>query len=310
MFNFPDFSHNYTTFAALMLQQPSKNWVNWLIFIILSVIWGSSFILMKEGMKSLSAYQVASIRILAAGLILLPVALRQFRNVQRKDLPLIILSGLLGTFFPAYLFCIAETKLDSSVAGILNALTPLFTFILGALFFHLSLSAYKWAGVIIGLAGLVLLVLSGSREVSFANISYSGFIIVATILYGLNVNLVNRNLRHIPSLTLAALAFSSLAVPAALALWATGYFSLPTTGGFVYSTGASAILGVFGTAVASVLFYMLMKRAGAVLASMVTYGIPCVALTWGYLAGESITAIQFLCLGLILGGVWLANRKG
>lgn len=292
-----------------MLHQQPKGWVNWLIFIILSVIWGSSFILMKEGMKGLSAYQVASIRILAAGLILLPVALRQLRNVRRGDLPLVVLSGLLGTFFPAYLFCIAETKLDSSVAGILNALTPLFTIVLGVLFFQLVLTARKWAGVIIGLAGLVLLVLSGGREISFENISYAGFIIVATILYGINVNLVNRHLRHIPSMTLAALAFSSLAIPAAIALWATGYFSLQKDAGFAYSTGASAVLGVFGTAVASVLFYMLMKRAGALFASMVTYGIPFVALAWGFLAGETITATQFLCLGLILGGVWLANRK-
>lgn len=292
-----------------MLQQQPKSWVNWLIFIVLSLIWGSSFILMKEGMKNLSAYQVASLRILAAGLILLPIALRQLRNVKRKDLPLVVLSGLLGTFFPAYLFCIAETKLDSSVAGILNALTPLFTIVLGVIFFQLVLTARKWAGVIIGLAGLVLLVLSGGREISFENISYAGFIIVATILYGLNVNVVNRNLRHIPSMTLAALAFSSLAIPAAIVLWATGYFNLQKDAGFAYSTGASAVLGVFGTAVASILFYMLMKRAGALFASMVTYGIPFVALGWGFLAGETITATQFLCLGLILGGVWLANRK-
>lgn len=292
-----------------MEQVQSKRWVNWLIFIVLSVIWGSSFILMKEGMKSLSAYQVASLRIISAGLVLLPVAVRNFRKVDRKDIPLAILSGLLGTFFPAYLFCIAETKLDSGVAGILNALTPLFTFILGALFFHLTLSPYKWAGVVIGLMGLVLLVLSGSREISFANISFSGFIIIATIFYGLNVNMVNRNLRHIPSLTLAALAFSALLVPAGLILWATGYFSTPATDGFLYSTAASAVLGIFGTAIASILFYMLMKRAGAIFASMVTYGIPFVALTWGSLAGEVITAVQFLCLGLILGGVYLANRK-
>jgi drug/metabolite transporter (DMT)-like permease len=292
-----------------MEQKLKGNGINWLIFIVLSLIWGSSFILMKEGMKNLNAYQVASIRIFSAGAILLPVALKNISAVKKSDLPLTLLSGLLGTFFPAYLFCIAETKLDSGVAGILNALTPLFTIIIGVLFFQLQLSFWKWAGVLTGLAGLILLVLSGSRDISFSNISYSGFIIIATILYGINVNMVSRNLRHIPSLTLASVAFALLTIPSLMILWYTDYFSLASQPGFAYSSGASAVLGVFGTAVASVLFYMLMKRAGALFASMVTYGIPFVALAWGYLAGETITAVQIVCLGLILGGVYLANRK-
>jgi drug/metabolite transporter (DMT)-like permease len=259
-------------------------------------------------MKNLSAYQVASLRVFSAGAILIPVALKNIKNVQRVDLPRVILSGLLGTFFPAYLFCIAETSLDSGVAGILNALTPLFTIVLGVLFFKMVLIPRKWIGVLTGLVGLILLVLSGTRQVTFSNISYSGFIIIATLCYGLNVNMVGRYLRHIPSLTLASIAFSLLTIPAALVLWYTGYFNLPVNEHNVYSTGASSILGIFGTAIASVLFYMLMKRAGTLFASMVTYGIPFVAIAWGFLAGESITGLQIACLGLILGGVYLANR--
>ena len=177
------------------------------------------------------------------------------------------------------------------------------------MFFSLPMTGRKWAGVIIGLTGLVWLVLSGSREISFENIAYSGFIILATVLYGLNVNLVNRRLRHIPSLTLAAVAFSFLAIPAFAVLMGTGYLGRKADPSFLYSSGASAVLGIFGTAAASVLFYMLMKRSGALFASMVTYGIPFVALGWGVLAGEAITAAQILCLGLILGGVYLANRR-
>lgn len=291
-----------------MKQENSQNWFNWVLFIVLSIIWGSSFILMKEGMKSLSAYQVASIRILSAGAILIPIAVKNLAKVSRADLPYAVLSGLLGSFFPAYLFCIAETKLDSSIAGILNALTPLFTVILGVLFFGLKPSGWKWVGIIMGLAGLVLLIISGSRDISFANISYAGFILLATILYGLNVNMVSKRLSHLPSTTLAAVAFSSLTLPALLILVFTGYFSGPKDGAYLYSTGASAILGIFGTAIASILFYMLMKRAGALFASMVTYGIPFVALFWGYLAGELITTAQFLCLAIILGGVYIARR--
>lgn len=291
-----------------MREQEQKIWVNWGIFIVLSLIWGSSFILMKEGMKNLSAYQVASLRIFSAGAVLLPVAVRNLRLINKKDIPLTILSGLLGTFFPAYLFCIAETRLDSGVAGILNALTPLFTILIGVVFFQLKLSPRKWVGVLTGLAGLILLVLAGKKQISFSNISYSGFIIIATLCYGINVNMVSRYLKHIPSLTLAAIAFSLLTLPAGIVLLYTGYFNMDASNGFIYSTASSAVLGIFGTAVASVLFYILMKKAGALFASMVTYGIPFIALAWGFVAGETITAVQYLCLGLILAGVYLANR--
>jgi drug/metabolite transporter (DMT)-like permease len=291
-----------------MKQDGGQNLINWVIFIILSIIWGSSFILMKEGMKALSAYQVASLRIFSAGAILVPVAVKNLGKVDRKDIPYTILSGLLGSFFPAYLFCIAETKLDSGIAGILNALTPLFTVVLGVAFFGLQPSIWKWIGILTGLAGLMLLIVSGSRDISFNNISYAGFILIATVFYGLNVNMVSKRLKHIPSITLAAIAFSTLVIPALAILGFTGYFSLDLSPDMVYSTAASAVLGIFGTAIASILFYMLMKRAGALFASMVTYGIPFVALAWGYLAGEQITSAQLLCLGLILAGVYVARR--
>jgi hypothetical protein len=94
----------------------------WFLFGLLALIWGSSFILMKEGMKSLTQVQVASLRIVSAGFAFLPMAPKVFSSVSGKSLPLIILTGLPGTFFPAYLFCMAETRLDSALAGILNVL--------------------------------------------------------------------------------------------------------------------------------------------------------------------------------------------
>jgi drug/metabolite transporter (DMT)-like permease len=281
--------------------------LNWGIFIILSVIWGSSFILMKEGMKSLNAWQVASIRIFSAGMVLLPVTVSKLNAIPRKDLPQIFLSGILGTFIPAYLFCLAETKLDSGVAGILNALTPLFTILIGAVFFRSKLPLNKWIGVLVGFTGLAMLVSAG-RDIKFGNMGYSAYIIIATVCYGLNVNMVNRYLKHIPSLMLASVAFGLLIIPSGLILLSTGYATMPGKEGYWYSTGAAAVLGIFGTAVASVLFYMLMKRAGPLFASMVTYGIPFVALFWGSLAGEVITLVQIACLVLILAGVYLANK--
>jgi drug/metabolite transporter (DMT)-like permease len=286
-----------------------SNLFNWLIFILLSFIWGSSFILMKEGMTSLSAYQVASIRILSAGVVLLPFAFQAFKAVPAHKRMLVFLSGLLGTFFPAYLFCIAETKLDSSLAGILNALTPLFTLLIGAVFFNRQIGWRKWAGVLIGFAGLVLLILAGNKKMSFGYLGYASFILLATLLYGINVNLVSKYLKEIGSRQIATVAFTLLIIPSFFILWMTGFFSEASSSkGFIYATGASMVLGIMGTAVASILFYVLLKRAGPVFSSMVTYGIPFVALFWGILANEQINPVQIGCLCIILGGVYLANK--
>ncbi|HCL05019.1 MAG TPA: permease [Chitinophagaceae bacterium] len=283
--------------------------INWGIFIILSIIWGSSFILMKEGMRVLTPYQVASIRILSAGLILTPFALKALRQVPQNKWLLVILSGLLGNFFPAYLFCIAETEIDSSLAGILNALTPMFTILVGISFFQLKANSTKILGVIIGFIGLCLLMLSG-KEVSFSNLSYAGLVLLATLCYGINVNMVGRYMKEVGSLNIASLAFVFLIIPSSIILYITGYLQLELSSTPVLkATGASFVLGVLGTAFASIIFYMLVKRAGTLFASMVTYGIPFVAVFWGLLDGEQITLLQVGCLGVILCGVYLVNKK-
>lgn len=283
--------------------------INWGLFTILSVIWGSSFILMKAGMSSLTPYQVASIRILSAGLILTPFAAKALRSVPKNKLALVILSGLLGNFFPAYLFCIAETKLDSSLTGILNALTPLFTILVGITFFQLTASWKKIAGVLIGFAGLCLLV-APSGHFSFQNFSYILLVLAATVCYGVNVNMVGRHMQGVGSLNIASLAFFFLIIPSLLILYFNGYFSLPLTEKPVLAaTLAAFVLGVMGTAVASILFYMLVKKAGTLFASMVTYGIPFIAVLWGLLYGEQITLWEIGCLGIILAGVYMVNRK-
>lgn len=283
--------------------------INWGIFIALSVIWGSSFILMKEGMHALSAYQVASIRILSAGLVLTPFALKALKQVPRNKWLLVILSGLLGNFFPAYLFCIAETEIDSSLAGILNALTPMFTILVGISFFQLKASNTKILGVIIGFIGLCLLMLSG-KEVSFNNLSYAGLVLLATLFYGINVNMVGRYMKEVGSLNIASLAFVFLIIPSSIILYITGYLDMSLLDNTVLkATGASFVLGVLGTAFASIIFYMLVKRAGTLFASMVTYGIPFIAVFWGMLDGEQITLLQVGCLGVILCGVYLVNKK-
>jgi drug/metabolite transporter (DMT)-like permease len=265
---------------------------------------------MKEGMKVLTPYQVATLRMLSAGIVLLPFAYQAFKNIPSNQLGLVILSGFLGSFFPAYLFCIAETKIDSSLAGILNAFTPLFTILTGILFFKMKiLTAKKTAGIIIGFTGLLLLFTSNGH-VDFKNISYSALILLATLLYGLNLNLVGRRLHHIGSLNIATLAFVFLIIPCLVILYYTGYFSLPMGNAtFIYSTVASAALGIMGTAVASVLFYLLIKKAGALFSSMISYAIPVVAVGWGLLLDEQVTRMEIVSLGVILTGVYLVNSN-
>jgi len=281
---------------------------NAIVFIALCIIWGSSFILMKEGIAHLSAYQVATIRILSAGVVLLPVAIQQWKLIPRNRLGYVFLSGLLGSFFPAYLFCLAEIKIDSSLAGFLNSLTPIFTIFTGLLFFNQVFQLHKLIGVLIAMGGmLVLLFAKGSVNMQY--LSYASFALVATVLYGLNINLVGRHLKETPSLAVVAVSFALLLPICCIILWATGYFSLPLTRkNILFSSGASSLLGIMGTAVATILFYILIKRAGGLLASMVTYGIPFIALTWGRLAGETINGWQVVGLVIILAGVYVTTR--
>jgi drug/metabolite transporter (DMT)-like permease len=283
--------------------------ISWALFILLCIIWGSSFILMKEGLQQLTAYQVAAVRMLSAGVILLPFAYKGFQQVERKSIGLIVLTGIIGSFIPAILFCVAETKIDSALAGMLNALTPLCVILIGVLFFKSKTEWKKIAGVIVGLAGMMLLFLTQKTTSHETNWLYALLVFAATLSYGLNVNILSQHLRQVSSLHIASIAFVSLIIPAIAVLLADGFFNHSFTQKEVlWSVAASAVLGVFGTAVASVLFYMLMKRAGALFSSMVTYGIPFVAVGWGLIYGESVTPLQLLGLLVILSGVYIANK--
>lgn len=288
----------------------NKGFINWFIFIMLSIIWGSSFIMMKEGLLHLSAFQVASLRIVFSGIVLLPSAIKHFKNIPRNKLLVIFLSGVLGSLLPAYLFCVAELAIDGALAGSLNSLTPIFVIITGALFFNIKTPGNKILGIVIAFAGSILLLLSKGHMQESKNLLYVSFVVIATISYGFNVNMVYKHLRDIGSLQIAAVALTLNAIPALIVLILTGYFSLPLTdSGILYSTGQAALLGILGTAIASIIFYKLVKSAGAVFASMVTYGIPVIANFWGIISGEEVGWKQFACLVLILIGVYVANRK-
>src|SRR5690606_335700 len=131
--------------------------VNWLLFFLLALIWGSSFILMKEGMLHLNAFEVASFRICTAAIVMLPIGVKAFRSMPGNKIGYAFLSGLLGSFFPAYFFCLAETRIGSALAGTLNSLTPVFVIITAALFFRRWIPSRKVIGILIAFSGSVFL---------------------------------------------------------------------------------------------------------------------------------------------------------
>lgn len=229
-------------------------------------------------------------------------------TIPRNKMPLVFLSGVMGSLLPAYLFCIAETHIDSALAGMLNALTPIFAILTGAMLFSNKVPSTKVVGIIIGFIGSILLLFSqGVKDAG--NLYYMSFVILATLFYGINVNLVHKYLSEIRSLTIASVALSLCSIPALLVLIFTGYFSqFSSAKGFIESTSASAVLGIAGTAVATIFFYILIKRAGVIFSSMVTYGIPFVAIIWGLMDHEQITWKEMGSLIIILYGVYVANH--
>lgn len=285
---------------------PDQKASSWVLFTVLALLWGSSFILMKEGAKHLTGWQIGAIRILAAAVVFLPFAVFALRRIPATKLSLIILTGVLGNLFPAFLFAIAiQQKIESSLAGILNSLTPLFVIAIGALFFKRKVAAIKVTGVLIGFAGLVMLSLSRGA-VTLSELGFTLLILLATLFYGLNVNLITTYLRGADPFGMAAVSIASLLVPTLVVLYLNPV-SLDSAA-VRQSIYACIALGVLSSAVATALYYSLIRAAGGLFASLVTYAVPVVAIFWGLLSGEQIGLLQVGCLGIILGGVYLANK--
>lgn len=296
------------TFAPLSCKYMSNKFISWAIFVILCFIWGSSFLLMLIGLEHLNPWQVAALRLFSGGIILLPFAWSSFKKIPKGKAFDVILSGLLGSFFPAFLFCLAETRLDSSFTGTLNSLTPIFVILVGSLFFKLKVNIRQVAGILISFTGSICLFLVKSGKTG--DLVYIGFVVLATFFYGLNVNVVARRLYTVPSFDIAVLAFSFLTIPSLVILLAFNTQNLSVAEpGIIWSIMASAALGILGTTLASILFYVLLKKAGGVFASTVTYGIPFVAIFWGWIYNEKVTIPVILSLLVILAGIFITNSN-
>lgn len=286
-----------------------KRWFQMCMLMTLAFIWGSSFILMKIGLKSFSADQAGALRIAMASLALLPVSLRQLPNLKEKDLPSLLVAGFIGSFFPAFLFMVAETSIDSSLAGMLNSLTPVFTLIVGLLFYQTAFRPMQATGLLLGLAGATGLILAGGGF-HLGNVNnFAFFIVLATFFYAISMNQIKSHLSHLTGVQVTSLSFLFIG-PAALAyLLTTDLASATVNPGWPLHLLALAALGMIGTALAQLLMNSLIRHSSAIAASSVTYIIPIFAIMWGVLDGEKVTVLHLCCMCIILSGVYLISRK-
>lgn len=282
----------------------------WTFLIILSLIWGSSFILMKKALLGLTPIQLGALRILISGVFIFFIGFGKLKPLKRKEWKWISISGILGTFFPAFLFALAITEIDSSIASILNSLTPLNTILLGYVIFKISFSRPQILGVLIGFLGTIILIGAGAKLNPEQNYFFAGLVLMATVCYALNINIIKKHLQKVNALAIATGHFAVVMIPAFLVLFSTGFFKAEVLGNpalkmpLVYVI----ILAVFGTALAKVMFNKMVQISTPVFASSVTYLIPVVALIWGIWDGETFKWSQALATSLIFAGVYLSNR--
>ena len=282
----------------------------WLIVGLLALTWGSSFILMKRGLISFTPLQVGSLRIAFSSVFTLMVAFPYLRYFQRKDAKWLLASGFLGSGIPLLMFPYAVSKLDSGFVGILNSLVPLFTLVLGALFFHRHARKVQIIGVMAGFVGAFLLIFPRMSLTWDTRVAYSLLPIVATIMYAYNVNIVQTYLRHLPSGAMTVLSLMPVLPFALLVLGLTGFPETFQAAPLAWeSLGYVAILGIVGSSLAVLLFNWLIVKTSALFASSVTYLIPVVALGWGFLDGESLGIPHLIGLAGILTGVYLVNLR-
>ena len=283
--------------------------LKWVYLITLAFVWGSSFILIKRGLVGLTPMQLGSLRIIFAAIFLLIIGFKSLSKIPKEKWKFIAMTSMFGTFVPAFLFALAQTEIDSSVSSILNSLTPLNTLILGALVFGVSFERRQIWGVFIGLVGSVLFVLNGAMNHPDQNYYYAILVIIASICYAINVNLIKRFLSDLSPLSITTGNFLVLLFPSLTILYLSGFSDVVHVEKVQQAVAFIMILGVLGTGIANILFFKLIQMSSPVFATSVTYLIPVVAFFWGLLDNEMLTPVQFFGAFIILIGVYLSAKK-
>ena len=282
----------------------------WLYLFLLSIIWGSSYILIKRGLVGLSPIELGSARIVISTIFLLILGFKSLKGLTRYQWKWLIVTGFLGTFFPSFFFAFAQRHIDSSVAAILNSLTPIFTVLVGIALFATRLITRQYLGVILGFIGSLGLVWGGAQINPNQPVGYVLLIISASMCYAINIHFLKHKLSEVSPMAMTLGNFISILPPALVLLFFSDFFALKNLQKpeVITSLGYVATLAFFGTAIAKVMFNRFVKMASAVFVSSVTYTLPIVALFWGTLDGEKINVYQLTATLVILAGVSLSHR--
>jgi len=283
----------------------------WFYLIILALVWGSSFILIKRSLAGLTPIQVGAIRIIFASIFLFIIGFKSLREIKTKrDWKWIAIAGFLSSFFPPFLFALAQTQIDSGVTSVFNSLTPLNTTLVGALLFGVLVTKRQWLGVAIGLLGTFILVATGMEINPDQNYWYSLFILLSSIGYAFNINILKKKLSHLRPIALTTACFVVIFIPSVLLLIFSGFFSEVSTNAEMQTSLIYVlILALIGTAMAKIFFNKLILISSPVFAASVTYLIPVVAILWGVWDGEKLNIYQFIGAIVVLFGVYLVNKK-
>lgn len=286
-----------------------NNKLAWVLLIVLSLIWGSSFILMKRGLDAFSSDEVAALRITIAFLFLLPLIIKYYKINFKKYFVGLVLMGCFGNLIPAFLFTKAETQISSSLTGMLNALTPLFTLIIGFFWLKNKPSKLKVLGIAIGLVAAIGLVVFNQNGDSTKNYWFSLLVLIATICYAVSINGIKKYLFDIDSVKAAVWSFCIIGPIAILYLLLfSNFFTSIQKPNAINSLGYISILAILGTALSVIAFNRLIKMSSATFASSCTYLIPIVAIGWGLYDGENVNFMQILCVFAIILSVYLINK--
>ncbi len=290
----------------------------WFLLILLSIVWGASYILIKlalhdsNGEARLAPDQLGAMRMVIASLVLLPFFLKFMKNIKKRHFFLLLIAGVCGNGLPAFLFAYAQMNLDSAITGMLNSMVPIFAITISAIVFGFQVKWNHLVGIAIGVTGAFLIMFSKLQNVTLTQDEILPFVLVimATICYATSLNVIKYKLPDLRPMTITSASFLFAGIPSLIYLIVTGFPSAVMHNSLMMEgVGYVAILAVVGTAVAVYLFNHLIQISSPVFASSVTYFIPAIATLLGFLSGEQLSYFQLAGMTVLIIGVLLINRK-
>lgn len=287
----------------------NKKFWQWSAVILISLFWGTSFILIKKSLLAYTPYQSGALRMMFAFLFFLPLALKRLKKINKQNIFPLLIVGFIGSFFPAFMFAFGESLVNSSLAAMLNSTTPIFVLLIGLFFFNIKTRFVNILGLLIGFVGALGLIIKDFSSITTSWNIGAVVIMFASIFYGINTNVIKSSLTKLDGLSIAALSFFLIGPVAFVYFFTTDISAVIQNPFFLKSTISLAILAFFSSFVALIIFNLLIKHTTAVFAASTTYFMPIVAIIWGVLDKETITIIQKIAIVIILVGVSLVNKK-